>query len=140
MDGYTFTLLAIFLPVGLMTIIFAILYAIYVTRVVRSRDEDDEENNHYPRDRVAFFSECGFRGKQVDHRGGMTLSHVHELGMDNVHSIYVPPGFAVTIYSREHFGGERKTLHRSDPCLDDDWAKIKSAKTFARALAPASGR
>jgi hypothetical protein len=132
--------IAIFLPLSIMAIIIAILYAVYVSRVTSSKD--DEDDNSRPRDRVAFFSECGYRGRQVNHEPKSDLKDHHEMGVGRgtLKSVWVPQGFKVTLFSEDTFHGDRKVLNRSVECLDESWTQQASSARIEQSTASPTGR
>jgi hypothetical protein len=123
----TNVVIAIFLPLSMVTIVIAIMYIVYVSSVTSSSKDN---NNSLPRDRVVFFSKCGYRGHQVNHADKSELKDNHEIGIGkgSLKSVWVPQGFKVTLFSEDKFNGDRKVLNRSVECLDESWTSARIEK------------
>ena len=114
------------MPVVVCVCIMLLFYMWYVTNVTSSSSSSME----MPKNRVAFYSRCNYKGREIHHRRSADgLDTESEIGMDHIKSIWIPKGYSVTLYSREDQKGSHKILKNSETCLDHDTSEfIKSIK------------
>ncbi len=79
---------------------------------------------YYENSGVTVYGDTNYNDRQADFQpGDYTLSECQALGMknDDVESVRVGPGYSVTLYVDDNFGGQSLTLNSSDPNLRNNY-------------------